>query len=359
VFVSFLKVTTAVESSCMEDFKCLKAVLCYSVKMTSETARTHFRTYDAELDLSTNSPRLLREIRKDYGSFECTDSIEADGHIRILETDPNRSFPISVPEYAIREELLPSNAAIFRTEGVRYFTEGAKRIFRVDLEKNDVLGYLSSSSRFTEFLRFLLKWMLIKALEKKGTAFLHGSGVERDGTSIFFVGPSGYGKTHMLVTLLAEGYRFITDDTILLSGRRVRPFHIRSKVARDMLEKFPNLRKGLNRKSTRIPKVGWLLDLEDIFPSVNEEVKPSKLFYVYVWNSEKTKVEPVSKKEMLARLLHAYNVEARSSPWFNYEQDEAMKNIFPNYNSFVEEVNCYKVFAGSRPSITVREVEEA
>jgi len=341
----------------MEDFKCLKAIWCYSVKMTPQTARTHFRTYDAELDLSTNSPRLLREIRKDYGSFECTGSIEVDGRVRILETD--QPFPIAVPEYAIREDLLPPDAAIFRMDGLRYFVEEEKRIFRVDLEKNDVLGYLRSSSRFTEFLRFLLKWMLIKALEKKGTAFLHGSGVERDGTSIFFVGPSGYGKTHMLVTLLTEGYRFITDDTILLSGRRVRPFHIRSKIARDLLEQFPILRKGLNRKSTCIPKVGWLVDLEDIFPSVMEEVKPSKLFYVYVWNSEKTKVEPVPKKEMLARLLHAYSMEVRSSPWFNYEQDQAMKNIFPNYNSFVEEADCYKVFAGSRSLMTVKEVEES
>jgi hypothetical protein len=325
--------------------------------MTVQIARIHFRKYDAELDLSTNSPRLLREVRKDYGSLEYQGSFEADGSIRILETD--RPFPISVPEYAIREDVLPPDAAVFRMDSLRYFTEEEKRIFRVDLEKNDVLGYLRSSSRFTEFLRFLLKWMLIKALEKKGTAFLHGSGVERDGTSLFFVGPSGYGKTHMLATLLTEGYRFITDDTILLSRREVRPFHIRSKVSRDMLEQFPTLRKGLNRKSTCIPKVGWLVDLEDIFPSVKEEVKPSKLFYVYVWNSEKTKVEPVPKKEMMARLLHAYNLEMKTSPWFNYKQDEAMKNIFPNYDSFVEEAECYKVFAGSRPSIAVREVEKA
>ena len=139
----------------------------------------------------------------------------------------------------------------------------------------------------------------------------------------------------------------ITDDTVFLSDGKVLPFHIRSMIHDDTLRRFPILRKGLNENSTYIPQQGWLINLEDIFPVVKEEKNPSKLFYVYIWNSKETKIEEISKKEMLSRLFHVYIGEMGNSIWSGWNKSGVVRKLFPSYHSLVENVDCFKVFAGS------------
>jgi hypothetical protein len=207
------------------------------------------------------------------------------------------------------------------------------------------------------FIRFLLKWLLIKALEKKGVSFLHGSGVNKDGSSLFFVGPSGSGKTHTLITFLLKGYKLITDDTIFLKDGKVLPFHLRSKILQNIFAEIPILKKGLNEKSTILPELGWHIDLGDIFPVQKKKSYASKLFYIYVWNASETKIETIPKKEMMSRLFHIYQNELGNSMWFNHNMDEAMKKIFYNYDAFIEKADCFKIYAGSDVTDFVKTVQ--
>ncbi len=136
---------------------------------------------------------------------------------------------------------------------------------------------------------------------------------------------------------------------------------MRSKIIENLFDKFPILRQGLppeSKKGTYIPNVGSLIDLADIFPVQKQEIEPSKLLYIYVWNAHKTKIEEISKKEMLSRLLHNYQVEVSNTLWSGYRYDEAMKKIFPIYNGFVDKVKCYKVFAGSSSSHFIKTIQE-
>jgi len=314
-----------------------------------DTQSLTIEVYDVVLTFSTNSAKLIKEIRKDFGSFETRAGLETDGRMRIIETDGK--FPLRIPKYAIRDASVLTSS-IFTLSNLRFLEEKEKRILRVDFEKNEILGYFKPHCEFSMFCppRFLLKWMLIKALEKKDIAYIHGSGVERDGSSLFFVGPTGFGKTHALVTFLLEDYRLITDDTIFFGDERVLPFHLRSNIHRDMVEKFPVLKRGLSDKSTFVPGPGWLIDLGDIFSVQEKKVQPSKLFYTYVWNAAETKIEVIPKKEMLSRLFHVYQIELDKSIWFNHNKEEAMRKIFPNYSALVQKADCYKVYAGSNPS---------
>lgn len=314
-----------------------------------------FEVHGTILSFSTNNAELMKEIRKDFGTFETRHTLQIDGHMRIIELDSQ--FPIEVPKYAIREILLPEDVAIFVTSNQRFLEEKGNRIFRVDFEKNNILGYFRSSYDFF-YLRFLLKWLVIKTLEKKGVAFIHGSGIIRDEKSMFFVGPPGFGKTHTLLTFLQQGYKLITDDTIFFKDEMVLPLHLRSSIHSDMLEKFPILKKGLNKRSSIRPGEGWLINLGDLFPLHKEEVQPSKLLYMYVWNAEETKIEVVPNKEMLARLFHVYQIELGNSMWFNYQEDKAMRSIFSNYHAFVEKTECYKVYVGNDQSTFLKRLQE-
>ena len=304
-----------------------------------------FEVYNTLISFSTNSVELMDEIRKDFGSFETNSGLEVNGCMRIIKTED--SFPLRVPKYAIRETILPPDAAIYTVDNLRFIEQRNERILRLDFEKNEIVGYFKSPLKYTVFLRSLLKWVLIKALEKQGISFIHGSGVEKDGLSLFFIGPSGSGKTRTLLAFLLDGYNLITDDTIFLKDKKVFPFYIRSKILEDLVKNYPALKKGVNKKSTLLPGQGWHIDLGDIFPVQRLKVQPSKLFYIYVWNSEETKIEVISKKEMLSRLFFIYKNELSSSIWFNHEEEKAMRDIFPNYDLFVKEADCYKVYAGT------------
>ena len=326
------------------------------IKIDTDSQDLTLKIHDVILTFSTNSNELMKEIRKDFESFEInTNLIQFDVSMRIIKMD--EEFPLSIPKYAIRENFLPPNSFIFNKADLKFLEEKDKRILRVDYKKSDILGYFKSPCDYSPFIRFLLKWMLIKSLEKKGIAFIHGSGVERDDSSLFFIGPPRFGKTYTLINFLIDEYKLITDDTILFRGDRVLPFYLRSKIHLDTFNQFPVLEKGLNNKSTRLPGIGWFIDLKSIFPFQENEVRPSKLFYIHIWNASETKVKAISKKEMLARLLHTYRIELDYSLWYNQDKDKAMKNIFPNYNALVEIANCYEVYAGSDTSNFLKAVQ--
>jgi serine kinase of HPr protein (carbohydrate metabolism regulator) len=304
-----------------------------------------FRVHNAILYFSTNSRDLMKEIRNDFGIFEVHNVARFDGKMKISLTYDE--FPLEIPKYAIREAVLQAepDTAIYSISEMKFLEEKKKFLLRVESEKNQVIGYTNSPSRISSLLRFLLKWMLIKSLEKKGMAFIHGSGVEKNGASLFFVGPSGFGKTHILITLLRENYRLITDDTILFKNGKVLPFHIRSKILTDMLNKFPFLKEKIE-SSNQIGR-SQLIDLGKFFAVQKKNISPSKLFYVYVWNAPETKIEILPKKEMLSRLLHIYQVEMKTSPVSNANNEEIMKNVLDEYYKFTEKSDCYKIYAGN------------
>jgi len=315
-----------------------------------------FKVYGATINLSTDSSELMKEMRRDFGRFEASADLPVEGRMIILETDGK--FPLEIPRYAIRETFLPPDSSIFSASTFRFLEEKDERILRLDLEKNEILGYFRSACKFSMFLRFLLKWLLIKALEKKGISFIHGSGVERDGISLLFVGPSGHGKTHTLLTFLLDGYTLITDDTILFRADKVLPFHVRSRIDTEMGERFPVLKRRLEDDGTYLPGLGWLIDLGCIFPSRQKEVQASKLFYMYIWNAPETRVETISKKEMLARLLYSYEVELKQTLWSSHSKSEALRRIFRNYSELVNQTDCYKVYAGSDPTLFLEAIKE-
>ncbi len=315
-----------------------------------------FNVYGSIINFSTNNDILMNEIQKDFGKYQTFADYKPDGKVTIIETE--RDFQLKIPKYAIREVVLQTetDSAIFSINDSRYLEENGRRILKIDFKKNEIIGYFKPPCEISMFLRFCLKWLMIKILEKKGISFIHGSGVEKDDISFFFVGPSGFGKTYILISMLQKGYNLITDDTILFGDGKILPFHIRSST-HDMINKFPILKEGLNKKSTNLLGGGWLIDLGDIFNVAKRKVFPSKLFYVYVWNAEETKIESIPKKEMLSRLFHIYQIELGNTLWSNRDKEGVMKTIFPNYFEFVKLADCYKVYAGSNTRDFIKNIQ--
>mgnify|MGYP006301225991 CR=1 FL=1 len=291
------------------------------------------------IEFSTDSKPLIEEVLTDFGRYE-TD-LQPKGSMSILRST---DFPISVPEFALRQSSVPPGASIYISDYVIYLEEKANRIMRIDPEMIDITGFCHRPEEHSTFIRFSLKWMLIKAMEREGIAYIHGSGVKLGDESYFFTGPTGFGKTRNLVNFLRHGGNLITDDTIFYSDGYVTPFQIRSKILKDVLEYAPELR-AYTESSINILDIGWIMDLTTLYPYEVEKLEPSKLFYIIPWNSSTTKIQKVKSKEMLSRLLGVYRNELNSSIWFKADR-KTYEMTFKGYDNFVDKVECYNAYVG-------------
>jgi len=74
-----------------------------------------------------------------------------------------------------------------------------------------------------------LNQVLPLALSKQGKLVFHASAVEIDGAAVAFMGESGKGKSTLAASFATSGYRFLTDDGLMVgacsSGYQVMPSH--------------------------------------------------------------------------------------------------------------------------------------
>lgn len=92
------------------------------------------------------------------------------------------------------------------------------------------------------FQVYLLGQALSMALVKRGREPLHGSAVEHEGRAIALLGGSGYGKSTLAASLIAEGGRLLTDDLLLIRanarGMQAQPGPARIKLFADSAQRF-------------------------------------------------------------------------------------------------------------------------
>ncbi|MFQ5910162.1 MAG: hypothetical protein ACE5IJ_05495 [Thermoplasmata archaeon] len=311
----------------------------------AETQALTFRVHGSVFRFESNNQELLVEARRDFGRYACV-STRADGSVSLTRMEQN--FPISVPPRAIRDSFGPNESAIFTEAGRRYVTAGDRCIIRVDLSGRTVDGYCKPEYPVWPLLRTILKWFVLKKLEQNGIYFLHASGGVQDDRCILFVAPSGFGKTSALMSLLEEGYRMVTDDSVLCDGVAFYPFHTRSMIHTDMPNRFPIIQQALDHPSTSAREGGWHVDLENLFKAVHEPFVPDKLtlIHLYVWNSPATEWTWVKAKQMVAKMCHAYFLELASSLWFGWEREKAARRVFEMYFQLTRRAASYEMHAG-------------
>jgi hypothetical protein len=305
-----------------------------------------FRIDDCTFRLDTNDNALLVEVVRDLSHIISAKRLSADRRARVIKSQD--TFPIEVPKYAVRDSIGPDESAIYTHSDRRYVKLGDHYIFEIDLNARTVEGYFRPGCTIWTFFRSILKWFVIKNLEGKGLHFLHASAALRDDLSIFFVAPSGFGKTSALLSLLGRGYLMVADDLVLLDNETVQPFHMRSMIHYDMTQRFPSLLTVLDDPSASDVEGGWHLDLEHLFPVVHEPYVPQKtiLIHLYVWNSPKTEWKVITRNQMFAEMCNSYLIELANSFWFGWNKEQITKEVFNSYFDLCERAKCYEVYAG-------------
>jgi hypothetical protein len=166
------------------------------------------------------------------------------------------------------------------------------------------------------------------ALRRYGLFELHSAAVVSPDarTGVMIIGPSGSGKSTLTLQLAAAGWRYLSDDELLLSlceneveARSFRrPFAITENTALTSgLTIFENAsyQKQNGREEKRC------FEPQTIFPGARTEtVKPGFLLFTRVNGEAETKLCELSQAETMKRLI-------RACPWATYDKTIAFENL--------------------------------
>jgi hypothetical protein len=167
------------------------------------------------------------------------------------------------------------------------------------------------------------------ALRRCGLFELHSAGVTSpdEKTGALIIGPSGSGKSTLTLQLATAGWRYLSDDELLLSlggdqveARGFRRFFAiteNTAAAAGGLGKFDKLvvRRG------NMPDSKRCFEPEMLFPSAQiESVVPRLLFFSSLSRTSDTRLLELSQAETMKRLI-------RSCPWATYDACVAAENL--------------------------------
>ena len=201
-----------------------------------------------------------------------------------------------------------------------------------DPEASDVLN-------FREF--FLLSPLLF-LMRRLGYFEMHAAGCILEEHGYLFVGPSGSGKTSTVLSLIALGAKYLSDDAILISRPRGNGFAARAlrrsfSLKPDYLLHDPELAGHATELVYGTGK--RRLDPRQIWPAQYVSViQPEFVIACKLADQETSEIISISKAEALARLV-------ASTPWIAFDQSSAPDQLGV-FCSLAESCRTFELRAG-------------
>ena len=166
------------------------------------------------------------------------------------------------------------------------------------------------------------------ALRRYGLFEFHSAAVVSPDakTGVMIIGPSGSGKSTLTMQLAAAGWRYLSDDELLLSlcGNEIearsfrRPFVITQNTA--LISGLP-IFADVSRLKENGREVKRSFEPQVVFPAAQmETVKPRLLLFTSVSGEAQTTLCELSQAETMKRLI-------RACPWATYDKAIAVGNL--------------------------------
>jgi hypothetical protein len=175
-----------------------------------------------------------------------------------------------------------------------------------------------------DFREFFLLSALLYIIHRLGYFDLHAAACSRQEYGYLFLGASGSGKTTAMLSLIASGWNYLSDDAMVLStdpeGRILARALRRSfSLKPDHLDRHPEL-AGCAMEC--VPKTNKRrFDPRQVWPEKYASVvTPSFIIACSVADAETTHIAPISRAESLARLVG-------SSPWLMFDRATAPAHL--------------------------------
>lgn len=204
--------------------------------------------------------------------------------------------------------------------------------------------------RDLDFQRFddlqVLNYAISTALRRCDVYELHSGAVVEPQTKrgVLFVGASGSGKSTLTLQLVANGWRFLTDDVLSLKESRgaVRAYPLRRAftVARSTVEvsgsrareRFANADWSDGSKKAFIP--------HDVFPEAfSPDCEPHSIFFPTITGEDHSVVKALTPGDAMIQLI-------KLCPWSCYDPVTSTRHLNV-LSSLARQCNGFKLVAGT------------
>ena len=174
------------------------------------------------------------------------------------------------------------------------------------------------------FREFFLLTPLLYMMHRLGYFELHAAACAYQESGYLLLGPSGSGKTTAMLSLIASGWSYLSDDAMVVSadpegGISARALRRSFSLKPDHLWRSP----GLARYATEsVPTTNKRrLDPRQVWPGQYAAVaNPRFIIDCNVVDEETTRIRPISRAESLARLVG-------STPWLMFDRATAPAHL--------------------------------
>ncbi len=225
---------------------------------------------------------------------------------RITLRFKNSNFPIK--SLSASDELVSSPSLRVLRDGEFIYIIKGKSVFKIDIANSRGIGYLDSTfweitpKLKQEFLLFSLLWLL----RKHGLYALHANSIVKDECGILFLGSSGSGKSTIALSLIRQGWSYLSDDITLLRDN----FDIIEAIAfkkgfsfyPHLANNFAELNKLLETSSSNGQK--RFLDISSLYPDMAlSSCSPKVLVFPKIVSQRKSQLIPIDRAKTLVLLI--------------------------------------------------------
>ncbi len=300
-----------------------------------------WRLHDAIISLSVSDHLWDEAIRPLFDALPLAPSTEPTTRASFcLEI---RRGPEGLPRMGDGSRCEPGfGLEIVSDSGATRVTDGASW-FYLDTRRNRGIlvvdpGFPArpAKARLDLLLIGLNEW-----LATRGWFDLHAAALVRETTGLLLVGGSGTGKSTATLALVSSGWRFLSDDAVLLADEdpvRVLSFREPFNVDPRLADLYPEIADHLAGPPD--PETGKrFLDLARALPGRHAPAcVPNAILFTGIADRSRTRIEPVSSVDALARLV-------AQSPSLAFRSEFARAHM-QVLRRLVSQAACFRLAAG-------------
>jgi len=166
--------------------------------------------------------------------------------------------------------------------------------------------FSSAPNAESDLVPGLVSLALLELASHRGFFGLHAAAVARDGLGYLLPGASGSGKTSLCLTLVREGFHYLSDDFILMASGpgdlRCVPFFRTSNLDVAWAERFPEL--SFIHDLPPLVHGKRMLDLEQCYPGSHAAaVRPTYLLFPTIVAHAESAIRRITRRDAFCRLL--------------------------------------------------------
>lgn len=318
--------------------------------MKNSKFNINFSRWGVDIYIHSNSRELL-DMAVDY--FHKT------GNNNKVITDKRIDF------YLVKEKNLPRGRwDLDNWKRETYILESWSRdiTIRLNYQRGIIRSYLSSQCKFSrEAIEELIIFRPLRLmLSKYGFSIIHAGCAVKDGMGVLIPSAYGKGKTTTTLNLVRNGFKFLSDEYILLeesNGRvKAHAFPQRIGVKKNLINLFPELKFLRNRKDSPHRKKRFWID--EAYPKAAIDVcYPKLIIFPHFKRNGSLTLSWVSKKEALFNILKdKENFDKNGGLVFK----DAVIRHFNMLSSLIEQADTYHLIYSNNNLCNVTErIEES